>query len=370
MTAPVEELEPTEPAEPVEPVDPGVSTAVGPDRFARWWRSLGRGQRVAAVVVAGVVLLNLALAGGQSLVGSEPGGPASSAFSTGAKGLEGYADLLRAEGHPVVRLQQRPTAADLPPEATVVLADPAGLSATSDRRLADFVAAGGRLVATGEDAAPLVAALTGTDLGWREDDPVDALAVWLTVDGTGAAQRIGGDDGGRWTDVGPLVPAAGADGRAALVVGDVGQGRVLALADTRPLQNASLARDDNAALALALAGPTGRRVVFVDAGAGSDGRGLAAVPVAWKWVAGLLAAALLVGIWSAGARFGPPEPQQRELRPPRKDHVDAVAADLDRVTPRPLDLAAALAEGEAAAAHQRVLHRRPPSAPDSPGATP
>ena len=55
-----------------------------------------RGQRVVVGVVALLVAVNVGLAGLRSLVGGEPGGPVSSSFSTGADGLEGYADLLRA----------------------------------------------------------------------------------------------------------------------------------------------------------------------------------------------------------------------------------------------------------------------------------
>ncbi|MEZ5177721.1 MAG: hypothetical protein R2746_05400 [Acidimicrobiales bacterium] len=84
-------------------------------------------------VLAVLVVVNVGLAGLRGLVGGEPGGPASSSFGTGGDGLEGYADLLRAEGHPVTRLRTRPTADDLPPSATVVLADPSQIGTEEGR---------------------------------------------------------------------------------------------------------------------------------------------------------------------------------------------------------------------------------------------
>ncbi|MEO6987648.1 MAG: hypothetical protein ABI239_03280, partial [Aquihabitans sp.] len=62
------------------------------------------------------------------------------------------------------------------------------------------------------------------------------------------------------------------------------------------------------------------------------------------WAALGLAIALVAGLWAAGTRFGPPEPFERELRPPRRDHVNAVAAGLDAVTRHPADAVAPLAD--------------------------
>ncbi|CAN5693608.1 hypothetical protein BH10ACT1_BH10ACT1_02590 [soil metagenome] len=294
-------------------------------------------------VVVFVVVANASLSGLQSMVGNEPGGPTSSAYSTGGSGLEGYADLLRAQGHPVRRLQQSPASADLPVTATVVVADASGLGQAEAERLARFVAGGGRLVVAGESSGPLVQALAGADVRWRSVGPVDELAVWVPGDATGSARTLAGDEGGRWTGTGALVPVAGAEDQAAILAGPVGEGRLLAVADASLLQNARLPMADNAALGLALAGPATRPVVFVEAVSGRAGSGLSAVPSAWKWVTAGLAIAMLAGIWAAGARFGPPEPQRRALRPPRRDHVDAVAADLDRVTSTPAEAVGPLA---------------------------
>ena len=177
-----------------------------------------------------------------------------------------------------------------------------------------------------------------------------------------------GDPGGRWGTPGPLVPLAGGDrgDGAAIVAGDAGAGHVVALADTAPLQNRNLAVADNAALGLALATPTrapdagggGQEergtVVFIESVHVATASGTDALPPAWKWTALGLAVAGAAGLWAAAARFGPPEPSARALRPARVEHVAAVAADLDRVTAHPAEAAAPLAAASRAALAERL----------------
>jgi hypothetical protein len=288
-------------------------------------------------MVVAVVVLNAALAGVRSLLGSEPGGPVSSSFGTGTDGLEGYADLLAAEGRAVTRLRDPVTADALPAGATVVVADPDSLTPAEARALVGALQGGSRLVLAGQATTDLLAAVSGAPVRWERDEAVDRLAVWVPGEDTGVARELAGDRGGRWVEVGPLVPLAGSGDRPALVAGPVGDGRVVALTDAEPLHNANLADADNAAFALALAGAADSPVVFVESVHGFSASGLDAVPPAWKWTAAGLAQALIAAMWCAGARFGPPEPQRRELRPPRRDHVEAVAANLDRVTDPTVD---------------------------------
>ena len=321
--------------------------------MTRWWRSLGRGQRAFTALVAVVIAVNVILSGLGTVLGPEPGGPASSAFSTGADGLEAYADLLKREGHEVVRLRSEIDGIALPPEATVVVADPQDLSPAEAAHLDDFVRAGGRLVLAGESAADLVARLTATQVLHISSEPVDELDVWLPVPVAGTATVLAGDDGGRWVDVGSLLPIAGHDGQAAVVFASVGEGEVVALADSGPLLNRSLAEADNAAFGLGLAG-TGRPVIFAESVHGYAATGLDAVPSSWKWASLGLVVALIAGLWAAGTRFGPPEPFERRLRPPRRDHVHAVAAGLDAVARHPADAAAPLADASRAAWAERL----------------
>jgi hypothetical protein len=140
---------------------------------------------------------------------------------------------------------------------------------------------------------------------------------------------------GTWRTSRGTLPALGAAGRAVLTVSAIGRGRVELLADSSPLSNALIAEAGNAALASALAGPSGRRVVFAETVHGyGQQRGLAALPDRWKWtlIGLLLAAAAWVA--SRARRLGPAERENRALPPPRRAYVDAVAAALAR-THRP-----------------------------------
>jgi hypothetical protein len=322
---------------------------------ARWWGDLSRTQRVVVSVLGAVVAFNVGLVGLRSAIGGgNPGGPVSSSFSTGAGGLEAFADLADLSGHPVVRLTEPATPGDLPAGSTVVVADPGTMGEEEARAILQATAAGGRLVLAGSASAPLLQAALGDAVGVDVVDPEASLAV---VDGglgeggfgegrsvTGTARSIAGDGGTRWTtrrQVG--VHVADASGRPVVVSAPLGQGEVVALADADPLQNEHLARADNAALALGLAGADGQTLVFVESVHGFSAGGVDAAPSAWRWAAAGLALAFVAGLWWAGARFGPAEPQSRALRPPRVDHVRAVAADLDRVSRTPADLVEPLA---------------------------
>jgi hypothetical protein len=324
--------------------EPGAGSGL-----VRWWIGLSRTQRVVVAVLGGVVALNVAMVGLRSAIGGgDPGGPVSSSLSTGQGGLEAFADLADRFGHPVVRLTEPAGPGDVPAGATVVVADPGALGEAEARTILEATAAGGRLVLAGPATTPLLQAALGASVESVRVDPVDALAV---VDGgsaaavavTGSARTLAGDAGGRWVvpeavESGVRVHVVDASDRPVLVSAPVGRGEVVALADADLLQNRHLARADNAALALGLAGGSGRTLVFVESVHGFADGGLDAAPAAWRWAAAGLALAFGAGLWWAGSRFGPPEPDARPLRPPRADHVRAVAADLDRVDPTPAEL--------------------------------
>lgn len=322
-------------------------------------------QRWVLVVVGAVVLVNVIVSAVGSLVGGgNPGGPAASSFSTGSDGLEAYADLLAAEGHPVARLDEGASVQPVAPSATIVVADPGELSAAETQALVSHVVGGGRLVLAGESSEAVVRAVTGSAVRWRDGDAADELRIWIPTSETGAAQTLAGDGGGRWSDVGGLLPVAGAGSEPAIVTAAVGEGSVVALADALVLDNAHLDEADNAELGLALAGPADGPVAFLESVHGYADSGLEAVPTPWKWTAAGLVVAAAIGLWAAGTRFGPPERAQRRFPPVRLDHVEAVAADLARVTPPPADLDEALRQGAAdAALERRRLGRADPPTP-------
>src|SRR5204862_7578932 len=67
-----------------------------------------------------------------------------------------------------------------------------------------------------------------------------------------------------WRSAGRAQSLLGRGGAVVLAGASVGNGRVLLLADPSPLQNRLLGRRDNAELGLALAGPPGRPVAFLE----------------------------------------------------------------------------------------------------------
>jgi hypothetical protein len=147
-----------------------------------------------------------------------------------------------------------------------------------------------------------------------------------------------------------------------VAVSRLGRGRVYLLADSSPLQNRLLGRADNAALGLALAGTPARPVAFLESYHGyGRSSGLSALPLAWKLLLGGLGLAALVYMVARGRRFGPPEPEGRELPPPRREYVDALAVSIGRSRRR--DEAV---EPVRRAARQALLRRvaRPPDADD------
>lgn len=320
---------------------PGLPAApterAGGRSAVEWWRGLRPWAR--AVVVAVVVGLGLkvGLAGIETVTGgSGPGGPRSSSYATSGSGLAAVAQLLEDAGHPVRRLRTGLDRADLDPSGTLIVADLAGGTPAEADAVARFVAAGGRLVTAGTGSAGLLAAVAGDAPVVEEAPagtarplvPVPEVAGVATVVSTGFESF--GTAGPTGEGGGALPILAGRRGVLA-VVAAVGAGRVVALADASPLHNRLLARADNAALALGLAGGGGRPVAFAEAHHGyGTATGLDALPRAWKWAFGVGFVAVLVAMWAKGRRLGPAEVLERPLPPPRRAYVDAVAATLAR----------------------------------------
>lgn len=323
------------------------------------WRALGPAARTGTVVVALLVIVNLALSLLDSATrGADETGPTSSAFSTGSRGLAAYADLLRRYDHPV-RAQRGDLAdTDLDASTTLVVLDPSELSDADTPRLRSFVGAGGRLVAGGADPT------WATDI--VRSGPTWSPRGVATAPGVGDApevagvRRIGTAGEGSWTTPGDTDVLAGSMRRSIATVGNVGDGRVVFLADASPLQNRLLASDDNAAFGVAIAGERGRPVVFAEGTHGyGSATGISAIPARWKLALLATMLAALLTMLAAGRRVGPPEDEARILAPPRRAYVDALARALER-SRRPVEAIAPLQ-----AATRARLARRLGLAPDA-----
>lgn len=295
------------------------------------WRSMRPGARAAVALVVLVVGLNLLVAAVTVITGGTgPGGPTSSSYATADDGLAAYAELLGRRGHSVRQLRVSLDEARLDPGWTVVLADPGGVTQAEARALVTFLGAGGRVLAAGSSAAPLVNGLLGGGIEWdgRGVPVARPLVPVAEVEGVTTVETAGR---GHWSEAGASLPALGNGDRVLLTVASTGPGRVVALADASPLQNRLLARADNAAFALAAVGEAGRPVAFAEAqhGYGRE-TGLGAIPSRWRWAVTVAFVAAVVWMWSRGRRLGPPDEVGRVQAPPRRAYVEAMAAALAR----------------------------------------
>jgi hypothetical protein len=233
--------------------------------------------------LAAVAVLVLAVVLGRAP--EQPSGPSGSSYATTPGGLAAYATLLERAGHDVRRLrapldERRPPAAE-----TVVVVDGDPLPSGERAALREQVRAGGRAILAGSAATAL-----GDDAALR--------------------RRAGG---------------------TAPVVRRLGRGTVVLAPDAEPFRNRALADGDHAAATLALAGPPSRRVAFVESVHGYRATsGLAALPDGVQTCLILLGVAALAFLVWRGRRLGPPEARARELAPPRRAHVEALAAALAR----------------------------------------
>jgi hypothetical protein len=258
-----------------------------------------------------------------------PSGPPSSSFATKPQGLAAWAELARSEAIEVRALRDSPTADRLARRGTVAVMDAGELTGAEARALRAFAERGGRVVAggrPGEWVATLLSADSRPD--WESDGPESARTVADAPETAGVQHvRTAGD--GRWPRAFPARKAIAGDKGALLLVETAGRGRIALLADTSPLQNRLLDERDNAALALALAGRG--PLTFLESVHGyGPKRGLAALPARFGWALIGLALAALVFMAARGRRLGPPEPERRDLPPPRRAYVDALAATTAR----------------------------------------
>ena len=226
---------------------------------------------IAAVAVA-LIAVTVVL---DALVPS-PGGPRSSSFATASDGIAAWADLARRSGREVRALRERVSDATLPAGGTVVVLDPEDFTGGQARALRRFAEGGGRVVAGGRNPGPWIEELAA-GLEWERGGE-EAARVLAATPETDDASELRTAAEGHWAEIAGTRPvAASADGPIVVV-----EGRIALVADPSPLQNRLLAEADNAALALALAGPG--PITFVESvhGYGAE-TGLAALPDRFQW---------------------------------------------------------------------------------------
>jgi hypothetical protein len=281
--------------------------------------------RWAWALVAVVVGVNMVFFVVDLLFGG-PGGPRSSSLATSGDGLAAYSDLLGLNDHPATAARRN----EVGPTRTAILAEPEGFDQDAADALRRFVQRGGRLIAGGPSAVEWLEFVTSDAPSWGPSEPARFVADPSASDTKGISS-IEAASGGVWTDFGSWRAVVGEPPSVLIAEDDVGDGTVVAIADVSFLHNANLARADNAAFGLVLAGEDDRPVSFLESVHGyGDARGWSAIPVRWRWAIAGVGMAALVFMWARGRRLGPPEAATRPPPPPRRAYVDALAGALAR----------------------------------------
>jgi hypothetical protein len=283
---------------------------------------------VVAVIVGGIVLLNVLARGlDEAVGGNEPGGADGSSYATAPGGTAAYASLLHDFGHPV-RHQLGPLADEsLDPSQTLIVLEPTELTNDDTAALLQFATDGGVLVIGGRSPFYLRS---------LRDDPPQWTAAgseqWTADDPQlGGAHTIDAQALGSWADPGSSEIVVDGPAGALLTQERVGTGTIRYLADTSTVSNEMLARADNAAFGLALAGPPRFPVTFAEGVHGyGQSRGFSAIPSRWKAALLTIGLAALAFVWSRARRFGPPDRRARELPPARAEYVRALSVTLER----------------------------------------
>ncbi|MBW3594887.1 MAG: DUF4350 domain-containing protein [Actinobacteria bacterium] len=316
------------------------------------WTGLPPWARWVTGIVGAVVALNVVL----TLLGGAYGAPEgkpSSSYATAPQGTAAVAELLSRRGHRVVPLRGS-LSEELPRRGVLVVLDPETILTDEVRTLRAWVERGGTLVIGGN---PHLWAdeLLETEVQWSPAGILDARPL-ADVPEVAAVGSIGGEGFGTWEDSGGALPVLGLESnpaRTLVSIATIGSGRAVLIADTSVLHNRFLANADNAVFALNLAGPAGTPVYFAEGVHGYDNTtGLMAIPLRWKVVLIGLALASIVWMVAVGRRLGPPEPEARDLAPPRRAYVEALATTLAR-TRRPDEVVAPVR----AAARSRIARR-------------
>jgi hypothetical protein len=290
---------------------------------------LSRRSRIAAIAGVAIVSFGVFLSQISGTGSSSKRSTQESPADGGPTGLLAFVALLDSAGHEIERVDEAPSDGDLDSDKTAFLLAPGKLTAADATTLNDLAADGGLVVVAGDPGDEGLSRLLGSDAQIDGGQPALAAPLAIAPETAGVA-GVELADGTAFDSAGGALPIIGASGDVNAVATNVGEGRVVVIADDSAFQNSQIALADNALFALNLAGPEGREVQLVESVRTPPGSGLSALPSAWGWAAlGLLVAALALA-WASGRRLGPVELQSRALPPPRKAYVDAVAGALVR----------------------------------------
>ncbi len=308
------------------------------------------------IVLGGLLCAVLAALILISFLGNGYGGIPSS-HSNSSSGARAAYLLLRRLGYPVRRWTEPPS--QLPSAATgvvLVVADPEVIHPQDLSRLREFVARGGRVVATGpmfslafERQQPILPAI---QFAWKRYHPVRVSPLTRGVRSIllSATMSFTADDGTPFRG-GGLYP---------IKEFRYGRGTVVWWASAVPLTNSAISRADNAELLLNSVGNKSRQVLW-DEYFHTPPQGVwsATANSSFKWVLlqlGLLAV-LVCFTWSR--HFGAVRPLQAQDRHNSLEFIDSMAALFAKA--RASNTALAIVYEDFRASLQRRLGMRPGS---------
>jgi Domain of unknown function (DUF4350) len=285
------------------------------------------------LIVLGVtvlaVLIALRVAGELTRDDKRAQGPAGSSYAYGQYGVSAYATLLQRSGHQVVRLRDRPRDLNLDPRLTVVLLYPDVITPADATALRSFVRRGGRLVAADEQPGAWLGSVVSDPPVWN-GAVLGVTHALAPVPETAGVRTIASGVTGRFVASGSALAIVGDATAALAAVARVGAGRAVLLADGSPLFNGALAERDDAAFALAIAGP-GRPVAFFESVHGyGRASGWGALPGRFRGGLVLLGLAGAALVLARGRRLGPAQPLGRALAPARSAYAEGLAGALLR----------------------------------------
>jgi Domain of unknown function (DUF4350) len=285
---------------------------------------------IGAIVLAALVVLRVL--GELTKDDQRAQGPAGSSYAYGPYGTSAYATLLQRSGHDVLRIRDDLRDLDLDSRFTVVVLWPDAITSEDAAALRRFVARGGRLVAADLDPGSWLGDVVPDPPQWA-DEPIGVTHPLAPLPETQGVSALAAGVEGVFTSAGSTAPALGNRSALLAVVARVGAGRAVLLADAAPLVNGRLARRDDAAFALAVAG-AGRPVAFVESVHGyGRASGFGALPGRFRGALALLGIAGAALVLSRGRRLGPAQPEGRALAPARAVYADALAGVLVRSGP-------------------------------------
>jgi hypothetical protein len=270
-------------------------------------------------------------------------GPSGSMFVTGAHGTAALAELLELRGNSIVPAMAPLTGLDS--GGTVFVIDPSPRNVYSNdeiESIRSWIEDGGRFVFAGRPHPDLSGTILPDDLrlgfsGTRRAEivtPIRGIGGIVETDGVFSAE----------TDAEYL----GLVGDAPMAIAlSRGEREIIYIADSSILWNLRIGANAPWIVSIVQDGAVRFDEVrhgFEAAPVGQSNAGLlAALPPDIRTVLWLLAPVLGIGLVVYGRRLGPPEARTRDLAPPRRELVDAVAGLLARM-PDPAEAARPIAD--------------------------